>query len=189
MAISPLLWDAEAVIWDAEEVLWSSGGMPAPDCPAELNGTAAPRMLGYLAAYWECSSFMRAILQTEGYELDTFREYIAAMVVIPLTDEMADWSIPMWEANLGIAPDDTWTDPERRRRVAAALTPCQTEAQWAEYLGANLRLDAADITLSLAGNVLTVDIAAVLTTAEEALAERLVSLVLPVHLTATVSGL
>lgn len=186
MAVSPLLWDDEAVIWDADAVTWSTGGAWAPACPDDLHGTAAPRMLGYLADYWACSGYMRAVLQATGYELDTFREYVAAMVAVPLVDGMADWSIPIWEANLGIAPDDDWSDPERRRRVAAALAPCTTAAQWSEYLGANLRLDAADITVTLAGLVLSVDIAASLSTAELALAESLVERVLPIHLTADV---
>lgn len=189
MAVSPLLWDDDSVIWDAENVTWTTGGTPAPDCPADLYGTAAPLMLSYLADYWQCSTYMRAILQAEGYEVDTLNAYSDGIVASSLVDEMPDWAIPIWEANLGETGDDTWSDDDRRRRVTACLGEVRTAAGIAEYLASSLRMDAADFTITLATGVLTVDVAAVLTSPEIAVLDEQLSRIVPVGSTYDINDL
>ena len=180
MAVSPLLWDDESVIWDAENVIWTTGGAPAPPCPDDLFGVAAPLMLSYLAPYWSCSTYMRAILQAVGYEIDTLNAYTDGVVASSTVDTMPDWAIPMWEATLGETSDDTWTDDDRRRRIAACLAEVRTAAGIAEYLASSLRMDAADFTVTFASNELNVDVAAALTAANIAVLEEQLDRITPV---------
>lgn len=159
---------------------------PAPAYPADLLGTRAQRMLDYLPPHWSASIFFRAILQAEGYEVDTLAGYVDDQPVLTLPADMPEWAIAVWEANLGIAPQDGWTLAERRRVIVAALSPAQLPAEVAEYVAAQLRLDVADVTIVVAGLTLTAQIDAALSAASEALALASLERVTPAHMTAAV---
>lgn len=186
-----MTWDGIGLTWDGDELVWGAigAGLPAPACPDDLFGTAAPRMLGYLAYYWRCTPHVRALIQPEGYELDYIRTFIDTAPDTSLPADMPEWALDIWEAILLLPTSSGWDVDERRRRVAATLLPAQTGAQIAELIGAYLRVDAADITVAHTALALTVDIAAALSSTDLALATRIADSVRPAHMSLTLTDL
>lgn len=176
-----VVWDGSDLIWDGAPLTWATGGFPAPACPDDLFGTSAPKMLGFLPSFWECSTYMRSVLQAEGYDFDIIREYLEAIPTLPLAVSMPDWSIPLWEHSLGIDYASSWSDAERLALVTATLGKVQTGAEIAAYTAALLRVDLADVTVTLSGSDLEIDVDDTLNSEQELLSTRL-ELITPVHM-------
>lgn len=125
----------------------------APAYPAALLGTRAPIMLAYLPPYHHSAPTVRAIIQTEGYEMDTLRGYADSLSLATNPNACPEWMLAVWEAVLGTPTRSTWAAADRR---AALLwfTPShrvRTEQDAIDFAAAQTASDPADITLSQVG--------------------------------------
>ena len=188
--MAELTWDGDTLTWDGEDIDWSAAyaADPAPPWPDDLFGTSGPLMLSYLPPLYEQSTYVRALLQAEGYELDLLHSFAQALPSCALPAACPTWAIPAWEDAYGLSNEESWSTEERRGRIVAASSNVVTAEDWAGYIGAMTRTDPADITVSVNEYEVTVEIAQVLSTSELAAARLAARRVLPVHNTLVLTG-
>jgi hypothetical protein len=159
----------------------------APAVPRALLGERAPVMLDYLPTYYEASTFVRAMLQAEGFELG-YQWYIAQQVLPTLTRpvDCPEWVLAMWEAQLRLPGRETWSANDRRRALGVRLAPCVQEAAVAEFLAAEARCSASQLAFAYAtANQVDVTTAG-LSAGQQAAVGAAAQLVVPAHLKITV---
>ncbi len=77
-------------------------------------------MLGYSHPMYETSRVFRALMQAEGAEFDLVRQAIDD-VLNQFYVRTATWGLDRWETELGLPPDPSLTDDERRDRIISHL--------------------------------------------------------------------
>lgn len=136
-------------MWDSQAVVWGFYGPYAPAFSADLYGTEPQKMLDWLPRYYEPSTHVREMMQSEGYEFDSIWNLVRSE--FPLLSQINDsprWALAMWESVLSLAPRPGWADADRRHAIACFLAVTVTRAEVLTFLSCQARCDPEDITLS-----------------------------------------
>lgn len=182
------LWGGQPSTFGPDATAFGEGGDPAPAAPAPLLGEFAQSLLDYLPSYYHESTYVRAILQAAGYEIDMLVAYMRD--VFPTLGRPADcprWALASYEALLALPGRRLWDEDARRASIAGYFSYAVTASEVTEFLARETRIDPADITLSATGHDLTITIANT-TTAEDDAAIAAAYKVVPAHMTWNVNG-
>lgn len=87
----------------------------------ELVSARAQEMAKMLPTLYDDSSFMAAVLEAQGSELDKLRAAIADTLNAFFVRTAPDWALDRWEAELDLPPAGSLTISERQDRLVSKL--------------------------------------------------------------------